>query len=80
MQNDDDALDLRVIIGSMLDIVSYAPLNNPRIEKSCTDALEQAIGDEVKSWNVNDGHDGALFASIVKKAVYLIQVCVPPVS
>ncbi|KAF7342240.1 Terpene synthase [Mycena venus] len=72
MQN-DDAIDLRTIIGSLLDLIAYTPSNNPQIVKNSTEALEKAVDKEVQSWNVDDGHNGALFSTISKKAVTLIQ-------
>ncbi|KAJ6569352.1 isoprenoid synthase domain-containing protein [Mycena capillaripes] len=72
VQNDDD-LDLATIIQAFLDVVLYSPSNNPHIDKSCTLALEEAVDQEVRSWNVDDGHNGVLFAKISKKAVTLIQ-------
>jgi hypothetical protein len=67
-------VDLKTIIGSLLEIVAWSPSNYPRIVPSITDALEKAVAEEVGSWNVGDEHS-ALFASISKKAVGLIQVC-----
>ncbi|KAF7373565.1 Terpenoid synthase [Mycena sanguinolenta] len=70
---EDARPDLRGIIGSLLNVVSYTPSNNPHVATSTTDALEKALVGEVESWDVDDGHDGAQFASISKKAVSLIQ-------
>ncbi|KAJ7885896.1 isoprenoid synthase domain-containing protein [Mycena olivaceomarginata] len=69
---DDEAVDLRTIIGSLLEIVAWSPSNYPRIVPSITDALEKAVAAEIGSWNVGNEHS-ALFASISKKAVGLIQ-------
>ncbi|KAF7350598.1 Terpenoid synthase [Mycena sanguinolenta] len=73
----DDALELRAIIGTMLDLVGYEPSNNPRIVTSTTKALEKSIAEEIGSWNIDDGHSGAVLASNTRKAVSLIQFWYP---
>lgn len=71
---EEEALHLKTIIGSLFDIVGYKPSSSPQLVQSHSDALEKAVGEEVRSWNVDDGHDGVVFASIIKKAVSLVEV------
>jgi predicted GNAT superfamily acetyltransferase len=44
--------------------------------KAITDtaALEEAVGLRVASWNADDGENGKHFASVLKKAISVVQV------
>ncbi|KAJ6459594.1 isoprenoid synthase domain-containing protein [Mycena sanguinolenta] len=70
-----DAFDLKAIVRSLLDAVAYTPSMGPVIVKSAMDELEKAVMGEVRSWNVDDGQDGALFASLAAKAASIVEFC-----
>ncbi|KAJ6500291.1 isoprenoid synthase domain-containing protein [Mycena vulgaris] len=69
----NDRLELKVIIKSLLNIVSYKSPHDFMSINSSTEALEKAVGTEVQSWKVDDGQNGAVFTSISKKAVSVVE-------
>ncbi|KAF7367637.1 Terpenoid synthase [Mycena sanguinolenta] len=71
----DDALDLKAIVRSLLAAVAYTPSIGPEIIKGSMDELENAVMKEVRSWNVDDGQHGAVFASLAAKAASIVEFC-----
>ncbi|KAK7057919.1 terpene synthase [Favolaschia claudopus] len=69
----DDELDLRTIIESMLEVVAYSPSKAPAVFKNTSDALEKAINEEVTSWYKGSSQDFAVLADTTKKAVSTVQ-------
>jgi hypothetical protein len=65
---------MKWIIQSFLDISEYTPPHEVMKAITSTAALEEAVRLEVASWNADDGENGKRFASVLKKAVSLVQV------
>ncbi|KAJ7176251.1 isoprenoid synthase domain-containing protein [Mycena crocata] len=69
--------DMKWIVQSFLDLSSYAPPNELMKGLTNTVALEAAVRAEVDSWNADDGENGKRHASVLKKAVSLVQFFYP---
>ncbi|KAJ7241640.1 isoprenoid synthase domain-containing protein [Mycena rebaudengoi] len=68
---------MKWIIQSFLDISEYTPPHEVMKAITSTAALEEAVRLEVASWNADDGENGKRFASVLKKAVSLVQFFYP---
>ncbi|KAJ7208106.1 isoprenoid synthase domain-containing protein [Mycena rebaudengoi] len=60
---------MKSIIQSFLDISEYTPPHEH--------ALEEAVGLKVASWKADDGENGKHFASVLKKAISVVQFFYP---
>ncbi|KAK7064914.1 terpene synthase [Favolaschia claudopus] len=75
---DDNDLGLKSIIESFLEAISYVPLKTDELPSgNSLAALTQVTGEEILSWNVDDGQDGKIFMSMVEKAVSTTEFCYP---
>ncbi|KAJ7291758.1 isoprenoid synthase domain-containing protein [Mycena rebaudengoi] len=68
---------MKWIIQSFLDISEYTPPHEVMEAITDTAALEEAVGLVVASWKADDGENGERFASVLKKAVSLVQFFYP---
>ncbi|KAK7057910.1 terpene synthase [Favolaschia claudopus] len=73
----DDELDLKTIVESMLEVVAYSPSKDTAVFKNTSDALEKAINEEVTSWYKGSSQDFAVLAVTTKKAVSTVQYFYP---
>ncbi|KAJ7248991.1 hypothetical protein C8J57DRAFT_1239998 [Mycena rebaudengoi] len=69
---DDEDLDLKAIVESLLDVVRDTA--HPVPAPADHSALDVAVDFEVNSWNVDDGNQGRTFKSISKKAISVVEV------
>ncbi|KAK7008123.1 terpene synthase [Favolaschia claudopus] len=71
----DNNLSLKSIIESFLEAISYVPLKADEVPSANSlAALTQVTGEEILSWNVDDGQDGKIYISMVEKAASSIEV------
>ncbi|KAK7064911.1 terpenoid synthase [Favolaschia claudopus] len=71
-------LSLKSIIETFLEAISYVPLKADEVPSANSlAALTQVTGEEILSWNVDDGQDGRIFISMVEKAASSIEFCYP---
>ncbi|KAF7368575.1 Longiborneol synthase [Mycena venus] len=68
-----DAEDIKMLVESLLHLVSYKPSCDPQLTRDSIHTLENALRQEIVSWNADDGLDGDLFEFTTKRSAALSE-------